>query len=199
MAKITYEELPSLAREIVLKKEKGRKLRLFVQWALIAVAIVYSVVCGIANAAKGDGEEAAVSFGLIIVFVIIISTISGLDHLGYLFKKAVKHGIGLIIILGLWYIVVFASIFTLAYLGGWIFLIVDSVLFFMKKQLISQSEIARILESERVQAGLLVQAYGGADVPSAADRLAELREMLDNGLITEEEFNAKKAELLNNF
>lgn len=199
MSGITYEELPSSVREIVLSKEKGRKFRLFVQWALIAVAIVYSVVSGIANAAKGNEEAANLSFSLIIVFVMLISAISGLDHLGFMFKKAVKNGIGLIIILGLWYIVVFAGIIALALYSGWVFLIIDSILFFLKKPLISQKQITRIINSEKVQSELLVQAYAGANEPSAADRLAELKEMLDSGLITEEEFNAKKSELLNNF
>lgn len=194
----TYEELPSSVREIVLSKEKWRKFRLFVQWALIAVAIVCSVVSGIANAAKGEGEAAGVSFALIIVFVMLISAISGLDHLGFMFKKAVKNGIGLIIILGLWYIVVFAGIIALALYSGWVFLIIDSILFLLKKPLISQKQITRIINSEKVQSELLAQAYAGANEPSASDKLAELKEMLDSGLITAEEFNAKKSELLNN-
>lgn len=198
MSGTTYEELPSSVREIVLSKEKRRKFRLFVQWALIAIAIVCSVAGGIANMAKGEQEAAGLSFGMMFFYIALISTISGLDHIGHWFKKAVKNGIGLIIILGLWYIVVFAGILAIAMYSGWVFLIIDSVLFIAKKPLISQKQITRIINSEKVQSELLVQAYAGANEPSAADRLAELKEMLDSGLITEEEFNAKKAELLNN-
>lgn len=149
MAKITYEELPRPAQEIYLKKTKRRKIRLIIQWVLLALAIIGCLVGGITGAAKGNGAEAfGEAIGLIIVYVIIIGTFSGLDHFGYMFKKALKHGIGLIIILGLWYIVVFAATLMIAMMAGWMLLILDSILFLTKKPLISQKEIARILESE---------------------------------------------------
>lgn len=196
MANITYEELPRAAQEIYLKKTKGRKIRLIIQWVLVALAIVGGIISGIAAAAKGEEDALGYAAGLIFMYVMLITMISGLDHLGYMFKKAVKNGIGLVIILGIWYIVVFAGICMLAMLSGWVFLIVDSIRFLTKKPLISQKEIAGILEKEQVQAELLVQAYSSAATPSASDRLAELKEMLDGGLITAEEFEAKKQEVL---
>lgn len=193
MSKITIEELPSSAQEACRKKAKNRKALLFAEWAIAAVGFVFILILCIQDGKPLSGIVGGLFFGLVFG-----GWVCGLDHLGYLFKKVVKNGIGLIIILGLWYIAVFAAIAMLASLVGWVFLIIDSICFFAKKPLIFQSEINRILQSEQVQTELLYQAIGEASEPSTADKLQELKDMLDSGLITEAEFNGKKEELLKN-
>lgn len=193
MAKITIEELPSSAQEACRKKAKNRKALLFAEWAIAAVLFVAFLIGSIS-----EGHPLTGLFGGLMLGLEFGGWVCGLDHLSFMFKKVVKNGIGLIIILGLWYIAVFAAIAMLAATVGWVFLIIDSICFFTKKPLIYQGEINRILRSEQVQTELLYQAIGEASAPSTADKLQELKDMLDSGLITEEEFNGKKEELLKN-
>lgn len=74
--------------------------------------------------------------------------------------------------------------------AGWIFLIIDTILFIMKKPLIYRWEDKRVLAKAETQTGAFIAA------PSAADKLNELNKMLNSGAITQEEFDEKKAELL---
>ena len=171
MEHIRFEEMPRSAQEAYLKKAKNRKTLLFVEWAIAAVTYVMTFIGAILN-----GENPIVlTFGALAIALLFSGFICGLDHLGFLFKKSVKHGIGLIIILGIWYIALFSAITMLAYFIGWIFLIIDSILFFTKKPLVYRSEQKRFLQTEQAQAEILAQAIGELNSPSAADKLDELK------------------------
>lgn len=192
MSYIRFEEMPKSAQESYLKKAKNRKTLLFVEWAIAAVAYVMTFIGAILN---GENPIASI-FGALAIALLFAGFISGLDHLGFLFKKSIKNGIGLIIILGLWYIALFSAIAMLAYFIGWIFLLIDTILFFTKKPLVYRSEQKRLLQTEMAQSEMLVQAIGELNTPSAVDKLQELKNMLDSGHITKAEFNSKKEELL---
>lgn len=85
---------------------------------------------------------------------------------------------------------------------GFVILPLDVILFFMKKPLVRNSEIMKICNTDEVAAEALGHAAAEAYLDSvnnnktSTDKLNELKQMLDNGLITEEEFNKKKSELL---
>lgn len=79
---------------------------------------------------------------------------------------------------------------------GRIFFIIDTILFIMKKPLIYRWEDKRVLAKALEQAVLYQDAVPSKTAPSTADQLTELNQMLSSGLITQEEFDAKKAEIL---
>lgn len=143
MSGITYEELPRLEQEVYDKRNKRRRIFLFIEWAVAAAAFVFGFILSFSE------DKNPLSGILVGLFsgLLFGGVISGLEHLGFLFKKAVKHGILLIIILGIYYLMVFGAICMLAYLSGWVFLIIDSIKFIIKKPLVSQREITRVLNS----------------------------------------------------
>lgn len=189
MEEIRIEEAPKSAQDAFNKISKRRKVIMFIGWAATAVMLVIVLIESISS-----GKD---FIGNIIAGFMIGGYISGFDHVGFLFKKTVKNGLILIILLGIWYIVIFSLIAMLALAVGWVFLIIDTVRFFTKKCPVYNSEINRIFNSDKVKAEIAAQAYSDLNTLSTAEKLRELKEMLDNGLITEAEFNAKKAELMN--
>jgi hypothetical protein len=82
-------------------------------------------------------------------------------------------------------------------LGG-IFLIIDLILFIKKKPLIYPYEYVSLLQTKAAQAEMMCNAAQDFkdDSEIAAENLQKLSDMLEKGLITTEEFNMKKAELL---
>lgn len=121
------------------------------------------------------------------------AAIHGIVHSEFLLKnimKALKKYsiIGLFIGLGLCCML----ICLFSYIGG-IFLVVDTVLFILKKPLIYPFENKSFLKSKAVQEELYQQNLDNSYV---AGSIQKLNEMMKQGLITEEEFNSKKAELL---
>lgn len=189
MEEIRIEEAPKSAQDAFNKISKRRKVIMFIGWAATAVMLVIVLIESISS-----GKD---FIGNIIAGFMIGGYISGFDHVGFLFKKTVKNGLILIILLGIWYIVIFSLIAMLALAVGWVFLIIDTVRFFTKKCPVYNSEINRIFNSDEVKAEIAAQAYSDLNTLSTGEKLRELKEMMDNGLITEAEFNAKKAELMN--
>lgn len=185
MEEIRVEEAPKSAQDAFNKISRRRKIIMFIGWAATVLWLVIMLVESIAS-----GKDL---IGNIVVGFMLGGFASGFDHVGYLFGKTAKNGIVLVILLGIWYIILFTLIILLALAAGWVFLIIDTVRFFKKKCPVYNSEVKRIFNSESVQTEMAAQAVNAS---SAAEKLRELKEMLDSGLITESEFNAKREELL---
>ena len=87
--------------------------------------------------------------------------------------------------------------YFLVYIFGWlpgsIFLIIDLILFIKKKTLVYPFEFEHICRLEKVEQELEAEAHKH---DNDMDKLRGLKQMYDNGVITEEEFESKKAELL---
>lgn len=139
MEEIKVEEAPEYVQKAFNKKSKRRKVIMFIGWTATAVMLVIMLIESITS-----GKD---FIGNIIVGFMMGGYISGFDHVGFLFKKAFKNGIVLIILLGIWYIIVFSLIAVLALVVGWVFLIIDTVRFFKKKCPLYNSEIERLFNS----------------------------------------------------
>ena len=83
---------------------------------------------------------------------------------------------------------------------GFIFLIADTVFFFIKKPLIYPFEHKCFLDSKKAQEEIQAAAYSEmmrrANSENNMEKIRKLKEMMEQGVITEEEFNRKKTELL---
>ncbi len=139
MEEIRVEEAPEYVKEAFNKISKRRKVIMFIGWAATVLWLVIMLIESISS-----GKDL---IGNIIVGFMLGGFASGFDHVGFLFKKTALNGIILVILLGIWYIILFALIVLLALAVGWIFLIIDTVRFFKKKCPVYNSEIKRIFNS----------------------------------------------------
>ncbi len=139
MEEIQVEEAPEYVKEAFNKISKRRKVIMFIGWAATVLWLVIMLIESISS-----GKDL---IGNIIVGFMLGGFASGFDHVGFLFKKTALNGIILVILLGIWYIILFALIVLLALTVGWIFLIIDTVRFFKKKCPVYNSEIKRIFNS----------------------------------------------------
>lgn len=184
---IKYEQMPPSAQKSYNVTNKVRVVSMF-------IGIAITLICIIRHFVTGDNESILFCFmlgGIIHYFI----------HSEFLLKK-LMNSLGIIGILAFLIISVF-GMYT-----GWIFMIVDFILFLMKKPCIYPFENESFLLSKKAQEEIdainlqatanayaqAVREINGTD--NIKDSLEQLKEMLDNGLITESEYEAKKAELL---
>lgn len=83
---------------------------------------------------------------------------------------------------------------------GFIFFIVDTVLWIKKKRLAYPFKYKLFLLKEDIQAEMEMEACNeivrALESDDAMTKIQRLKEMKDNGVINEEEFNTKKVELM---
>ena len=188
MTKEQYNLLAPYQKAVYDKKNKRNKRLLIVGWIVGAVTAILVVV----NFGTVKDIFESLLVGLV-MGLYVGGIFSGLAHFGFLLKKIkFDSAILLAILLGIFIIMLYSVLFSVAVFTGWICLIIDTILFIMKKPLIYRWEDKRVLAKSETTMGMFVTD------PSAADRLQELKNMLDSGLITEAEFNSKKEELLRN-
>lgn len=180
---IRYEDMPPSAQKAYDSTNSTRKLTMFVGGIGFIVAVLALLFGSVFDAQKGAA---------VMLPAAMITMIPGFVHAHLHFRKFLSSGlIGLII----WFIAVM-------FIGGYgcvIFLAMDIVRYIRKKPLISKSEHHFFLETPAAQQEMMAAAMadiGRQSGTSAAEKLRQLKEMLDSGIITESEFNAKKAELL---
>ncbi len=185
MTKEQYNSLAPYQRGVYDKWNKANRMGLFVAWGITAVMIVVFFIVGITQADPLGGI--GVGFG---IGVMIGGLIPGFSHLGFLFKKIkLSSAILLMILIGVFILMLYAIIFAVVWCGGMLCLLVDSILFILKKPLIYPWEDKRVLAKA-------AETAPAQFTPSSADQLNELTQMLNSGLITQEEFDAKKAEIM---
>lgn len=196
MTKEQYNSLAPFQKEEYDKWNKGNRRALFAGWIFGAVLTVASLILMISGAISsggvgGFGDIVSGILAALMIGVMFGGIFPGLAHLGFLFKLIkLDTAILLIILIGIFLLMVYAIILAIIMYTGWIFLIIDTILFIMKKPLIYRWEDKRVLAKAAAQ-GVPFQA-----APSTSDQLNELNQMLNSGLITQEEFDAKKAEIM---
>ena len=79
---------------------------------------------------------------------------------------------------------------------GFVYEIVDTVLFLRKKPLVYQRELKHFMETKQAQAEIEAALTAEANSETVMANLQKLKEMAEQGVITEEEFNQKKAEMM---
>lgn len=186
MTKEQYNSLSSFQKEVYDKCNRGNKGALFAAWGIAAILFVILFIKGISIGDPLGGIGVGLAIG-----VLVGGLLPGIAHLGFLFKKiGLGNTILLWILLGIFILMLYAIILMVIWYAGSICFIVDTILFIMKKPLIYRWEDKRIL----AKAAAAAPVYQGA--PSASEQLNELNQMLNSGTIKQEEFEAKKAEIM---
>lgn len=183
---IKFEEMPPSAQKSYNKANSVRKVFMFMGWFFLLFFIVIAIID------RGNNPSFIDTF--LIIFM-NVGFLSGVAHGIFTIKKVFNRcfsiiffPISLAIILGVTWIL---GMFT----GGF-FLIADTISFFKKKPLIYQFEMHKFLESQKVQAEINNAAYNSLLNSDNLDKIQQLKEMMENGTITEEEFKQKKEQLL---
>lgn len=151
------------------------------------VIILQSCAAGVLNALEGNTEDSSGSAG---VFVAIFMLIGGI--VGVITRKEVKGGY----FAGAFYllasIIGFSSLGTFADLVIWASLSLIFALVFILSGLLKKKTEPILVESP-------VVAKDSSDNALAKQKLLDLKKLLDEGIITEEEFAKQKSKLLDNF
>ena len=192
--KVTYETLPESAQKAYNQTNKIRKVSLFIA---IGLSVVFLIIFGVSGETKNFME-------LLLCSLLAGCCIHGLIHalmiIKPLFKKFLKSLLKiyfppLMIINGAIFAVV--TWFAMCFLGIPC-MIIDLVLYLKKKPLVYPSEVGSFLKLKAVQEEMQVMAMQEMRYPQedAQTKIVKLKQMLDDGLITEDEYNQKKTELL---
>lgn len=171
-------------------KHKTRKIIFFISCG-IAVLNFFAVM--ISNLGSGFGFAVALAAFLSFTYGF---GLLGLNHGWHSLKDLFKK------IPFLFAIVIAFFVAACAVLVGGIYAVVDTVYLILKKPLVFKYERKEIFESDEIQEILVRSAMrelsASASAENNMEKLRKLKEMKDEGVITEEEYNAKKAELLEN-
>lgn len=187
---IKIEEMPVSAQKAYKVTNIVRKAAMFIGWGLF---VILYIVVFTGNYHKLVDFLFAPMWGA--------GFIAGMVHGEFIYKKIVKTLDKALPLVGL-IMGVFISLFLLAVFSyiGFIFLIADTVLFFMKKPLVYPFEHKCFLDSRKAQEEIETAVYNEmirtANSENAMDKLQKLKVMMEQGIITEDEFNRKKTELL---
>lgn len=180
---IKFEEMPPSAQKSFKVTNSIRKVFMFIGWGLYILTFV-SVLFD-----KHSRDLVNFLFAPLILGGFLL----GIIHGAFSYKKTFKNSGILLYPFGMVFIIFKAFIFGV--IGGF-FLIADTISFFKKKPLIYQFEMHKFLESQKVQAEINNAAYNSLLNSDNLDKIQQLKEMMENGTITEEEFKQKKEQLL---
>ncbi len=188
--KIKYEDLTPAMQKAYDKENKLRK-----KWLIIS--LIAGVIFGIAIMFVIGVVDYPIVLNIFVGLLFaygVSAIIMGVVHKRRWFIN-IKNAIFLIPF-GL--IAMYFALIPVAYMGL-VYVIMDIVRLIARKPLISNGEIPKIVNTEEVAAetmGRYIQA--GINEQSVSEKLNDLKQMLDNGLISKEDFEKKKSELLNN-
>lgn len=184
--KITYDLLPPSAQKAYNMTSKIRTVTMFIGFA--SAIIMFILAFG--EIFNGKDNLFTVLGGSFMFG----GFLHGIVHMEFTYKKLARS-LGII---GL-FLCLFVAMIG-AYIG-FIFMIIDLVLFIKKKPLIYPYENVHFLYSKGAQEELAAMEIAAAvntdNAESVKESLEKLKEMLDSGLISEIEYENKKAELLN--
>lgn len=187
---IKIEEMPVSAQKAYKVTNIVRKAAMFIGWCLF---VILYIVVFTGNYHKPVDFLFAPLWGA--------GFIAGMIHGEFAYKKVVNTLRKHLSLIGL-LIGIFISLFLLWIFSciGFIFLIADTVLFVMKKPLVYPFEHKCFLEARKAQEEIETAVYNEmirtANSENAMDKLQKLKVMMEQGIITEDEFNRKKTELL---
>lgn len=197
--KITYEQLPEAAKQAYLKANKARKLTMF----LCIAATILFLIAFLPNVK--EMSFFGVIFGAIFAGSMLQGVVHALSITKSIYFKLKKHIISMIILAPVLLVIPLIPLCCFAE-AGFVFEIIDIILFIQKKPLIYEIENSLFLDSKAVQEEIETaqqeELYRNImqDLTSEnpSQKMTQLRQMLEDGLITEEDYNQKKAELLKN-
>lgn len=187
MSKITFEELPPSAQKAYKQTNIIRTITLFITLGITAVlSVIFFKDGGIIGGIGGA--------------LVVASLVQGNVHMEFVYRKCIRSWgiIGLLLCV---------LVFTFTYFLMSAFVIADIVLLIMRKPLIYPFENKCFLQNRAAQAELqweydtavMAAAFNNSaqnSSESAMENIQKLKEMHEQGIITEDEFNSKKAELL---
>lgn len=201
---ITYDDMPPSAQKTYDLNNKLRKITMMMGWVLspviFLIIMVYSLI-------SGDG------FGVSFVLGIEMGMTLGCLLNGFLHSTSILRPalhwlkdkmLGLGILFGLFALIpillIAIGIPYICAVFGWIFVIVDTILYLKKKPLIYRWEHKQFIKmkkaQEEIEAAAYMEAAEAAKSETAAEKLSSLNKLREQGAITEDEYNAKKAELM---
>ena len=194
---ITYEDMPQSAQKAYRLTNTVRKVLMILGWIVAGAFFVVGLGSMVIYKDVTFGE-------LLFMCYITGGLVPGLVHCEFAFKSVFKSLL-IFFIVGPWAL---AFILTFAIFAGGTFWIIDTIRFMMKKPLVYAWEHKYFLRTDAAQQemaaeyqGAVLDALSGTrNVVNSSDTaksdLQNLKEMLDQGLITQEEFDNKKKELL---
>lgn len=179
---IRYEDMPSSAQNDYDRNNKARRSAMFVG----GIGFIITFISGCLS-------EVNDILMYVMLIAVYISAIPGVVHANLRFRKLRSAGL---IGLAIWFL---ATLFV-GICGSLIFLVMDIVRYTQKKPLILTAEHKFFAETpaaqQEMEAMTIAEFLRQNDASTAAANLRQLKEMYDSGILTEDEFNAKKAELL---
>lgn len=191
---VKYEDMPQSAQKAYKLTNNIRKILMFIGWIAFAGWFIFGFSSMIINHDITFGE-------LLFMCYFYSGFVPGLVHCEYAFKGVFRK----FSIFGIFFL---PWVFIFAVFAGGAYLIADTILFIMKKPLVYPFEHKHFLRTEEAQTEMVAE-YQGAMLDALAgtkntvnnsdvakNDLQNLKDMLNQGLITEEEFNKKKKELL---
>ena len=191
MEKLTYESLPPSAQKSYKFHANIRKLLMFLGWGVAALLEVLSII----DLIRGEGDIQMLLFGSIMFGGIPLGIAHSVHYLVNTFKTCMRiiplFPADLVISF-----LVTAMVYIAFGMAGGVLLVVDTIMFIRKKPLIYPFEMKHFLQSKAAQAEILASAANESYSEEVMKDLENLKSMLEKGLITQKEFDDKKAELL---
>ena len=193
--KVTYETLPESAQKAYNQTDKIRRVSMFIA---IGLSVVLMIIFGVSGETKNFIELLASS-------LLAGCCIHGLIHAEMLLKPLIKKFLKSLLKIYFPPIMLISAMMlcfglTFAMFIGAPCMIIDLVLYLKKKPLVYPSEVGSFLKLKAVQEEMQAMAMQEMRYPQedAQTKIIKLKQMLDDGLITEDEYSQKKAELLSN-
>lgn len=194
--KLTYEMLPESAQKAYDQTNKIRKGSMFIAVALSAVLlIIFSV----------KHKEFKNFMDVLSSAFFVGCLIHGFIHAEMLLKPLIKKFLKSLLKIYFPPIVIISAVmlsfgFLVAMLIGAPCMIIDLIMYLKKKPLVYSFELGSFMKLKAVQEEIQAMAmqdmrYSQEDVQT---KITKLKQMFDDGLITENEYSQKKAELLSN-
>lgn len=191
MEKLTYESLPPSAQQSYNFHANIRKLLMFLGWGVAALLEVMSII----DLIRGEGDIQMLLYGSILIGGILLGAAHSVHYVINTFKTCMR----IIPLFPADLVISFiaASFVWIAFcMASGVLLIIDTILFICKKPLIYPFEMKHFLQSKAAQAEILASAANESYSEEVMKDLENLKSMLEKGLITQKEFDDKKAELL---
>lgn len=196
---INIEDMPQSAQTAYARKNKLRGITMRICWALTPVLFVIFCIMSLVN--KTFSED--IEFDLEVALTLGCG-LQGLMHIGFFYKRAIRAVYGKIvelgILIGLFVLIPLVGVLIVVpafgIMFGFVYEIVDTVLFLRKKPLVYQRELKHFIETKQAQAEIEAALTAEANSETVMANLQKLKEMAEQGVITEEEFNQKKAEMM---
>lgn len=208
---ISYEEMVPAAQEAFNKENNLRIKVLKATWvglAAVVVGIVLLIIGGFISVFTGSIPTSIKEFSFSMMIIGIIPLcILGIVHSKFTIKK-IWNATPVIVFNWVFAVIALTVVLTIACLCSMIYVVKDTVRYFQKKPLVYSSEHNEFMKTREAQQEIAYYnavntaydeeiAKKEADNAAVEESLVKLKEMYDNSLISADEYERKKSELLN--